>query len=84
MQTSTIIIVYIDEKPYNFQVDIDHKLGVTSYYVSAQNENNPEYVPDKLEFKVDGVVNQEERLLTARQVQIARLIWQEILDKLNP
>jgi hypothetical protein len=84
METQTIITVYIKQKPYDFHIEIDKEKGTTTYYVSSKKKNIPEYVPENLEFDVDGVVSQQKGLKTVEQEQIARLIWQEILDKLNP
>jgi len=84
METTTFITVYIKNEPYNFQVHIDHERGMTTYYVSSENKNPPAYIPDDLQFNMDGELTQEIRLKTVEQEQIARLIWQEILNKLNP
>jgi predicted Mrr-cat superfamily restriction endonuclease len=80
----TTIIIYIDNRPYRFQIEIDHKQGITSYYVSPDGINDITFVPNRLQFDENGIVVQKELLKTVEQEQIARLIWQEILNKLKP
>lgn len=80
----TTIIVYIDNRPYRFQVEIDEKIGSTSYFVTSDNTHDITFIPDQLEFDIDGVVKQKQQLKTVEQEQIARMIWQEILNKLKP
>ncbi|GAA3951767.1 hypothetical protein GO495_12610 [Chitinophaga oryziterrae] len=80
----TTIIIYIDNKPYRFQVEIDHRLGTTTYYVSSDGTNDITFIPNRLKFDENGTVVQEEILKTVEQEQIARLVWQEILNKLKP
>lgn len=80
----TTILVYIDNKPYKFQIEIDHKNDSTSYYVTSDNKHDISYIPEQLEFDIDGAVKQKDLLKTVEQEQVARLIWQEILNKLEP
>jgi hypothetical protein len=80
----TTIIIYIDNKPYKFQIEIDEKVGTTTYYVTSNNSHDISFIPDQLEFDIDGVVKQKNLLKTIEQEQIARMIWQEILNKLKP
>lgn len=80
----TTIIIYIDNRPYRFQVEIDEKIGSTTYFVTSNNEHDITFIPDQLEFDIDGVVKQKQLLKTVEQEQIARMIWQEILNKLKP
>ena len=80
----TTIIIYIDNRPYRFQVEIDEKIGTTTYYVTSDNTHDINFIPDQLEFDIDGVVKQKQQLKTVEQEQIARMIWQEILNKLKP
>jgi hypothetical protein len=80
----TTIIIYIDNKPYRFQIDIDYKNGTTTYYVSPDATNDITFVPNMLQFDEDGTVKEKHELKTVEQEQIARLVWQEILNKLKP
>jgi hypothetical protein len=57
---------------------------MTTYYVSSASTNDITFVPNRLRFDEDGTVVQKEILKTVEQEQIARLIWQEILNKLKP
>ncbi|ASZ13644.1 hypothetical protein KTO58_05950 [Chitinophaga pendula] len=83
METTTIT-VYIDDKPYRFHVDIDHEAQHTTYRVSTAEEKPLDFLPDTLQYNENGQVVLEERLRTVEQEQIARLIWQEIIDKTKP
>lgn len=80
----TTIIIYIDNKPYRFQIEIDNKAGTTTYYVTSENKHDISFIPSQLEFDVDGAVKEKHLLKTVEQEQIARMIWQEILNKLEP
>lgn len=80
----TTILVYINNRPYRFQVEIDRENGTTSYFVTSDNKHDISFIPDQLEFDIDGGVKQKEMLKTVEQEQVARMIWQEILDKLEP
>lgn len=80
----TTILIYIDKKPYRFQIEIDKKVGSTTYYVTSDNTHDITFIPDQLEFDVDGEVKLKQQLKTVEQEQVARMIWQEILDKLKP
>jgi hypothetical protein len=80
----TTIIIYIDNRPYRFQIEIDNKAGTTTYFVTSDNTHDIAFIPDQLEFDVDGAVKQKQLLKTVEQEQVARMIWQEILDKLKP
>jgi len=85
METN-IITVYIDNKPYRFHVDVDYKENKTTYSVSAADEptREPDFIPDELHYDEDGKLTLEESMRTVEQEQIARLIWQEIIDKMKP
>ncbi len=74
-----IITVYIDNKPYRFRVNIDHKLEKTTYLVSS--ENDEEFLPQDFRIDENGRADIEEGLRTVEQEQIARLVWQEIINK---
>ncbi|MGX5816662.1 hypothetical protein ACWKWU_00610 [Chitinophaga lutea] len=77
-----VITVYIDDKPYRFDVRIDHKEGSTTYIV--ESEAQEDFIPETLEFNEDGRLSQKKALYTVEQAQIARLVWQEILNKTKP
>lgn len=80
----TTILVYINNRPYRFQVEIDRKNDTTTYYVTSDNKHDITFIPDQLEFNVDGAVKQKQLLKTIEQEQVAQMVWQEILDKLEP
>lgn len=83
---TTDITVYIDNKPYRFHIDVDYENDKTTYRVSTDAEQSEtlDFMPASLQFNEDGKVTVKERLRTVEQEQIARLIWQEILDKMKP
>jgi hypothetical protein len=77
-----IITVYIDDKAYRFRVNIDHKLEKTTYLVSA--EDDEEFIPQDFRIDENGRTDIEASLRTVEQEQIARLVWQEIINKQKP
>jgi hypothetical protein len=83
---ANIITVYIDNKPYRFRVDVDYKDDKTTYNVAAADEQTrePDFIPDELHYDEDGALTVKESLRTVEQEQIARLVWQEIIDKMKP
>jgi hypothetical protein len=82
---STDIVVYIDDKPYRFHVNVDDENDTTTYQVFP-DEGKPKlnFMPSELTFNENGHVTLEENIHTVEQEQIARLIWQEIIDKMKP
>lgn len=79
---TTVITVYIENKPYRFNVAVNHKEDKTTYYVDS--EQKEDYIPETLEFNENGKVTEELALKTVEQEQIARLVWQEIINKMKP
>ena len=80
-----IITIVLNDKPYQLFISIDHQEEEITYRVEpgADEEELDNIIPDNLEFRANGHVKFDERLKTVESEQIARLIWQEILDKLN-
>lgn len=78
---TTHITVYIDDKPYRFNITVDHEQEKTVYQVHADEE---EYIPSSLQFNEDGKVSAKGSIHTVEQEQIARLVWQEIINKMKP
>ena len=80
-----IITIVLNDKPYQLFISIDHQEEEITYRVEpgADEEELDGVIPEKLEFRVNGHIKFDERLKTVESEQIARLIWQEILDKLN-
>ncbi|MBO9728676.1 MAG: hypothetical protein J7623_08570 [Chitinophaga sp.] len=83
---ATDITVYIDNKPYRFHVDVNYENETTTYQVSSANEKQevPGYGTMHLQFNEDGHVSVEQNIETVEQEQLARLIWQEILNNMKP
>jgi hypothetical protein len=80
-----IITVILDDKPYQLFISIDRDEEEITYQVEpgGDAEELDKILPDRLEFRSNGHIKFDERLKTVESEQIARLIWQEILDKLN-
>lgn len=83
---TTHITVYIDDKPYRFNIKVDHEKEETTYQVDTDTDLDltEEYIPSHLLFSENGKVTLEQNLKTVEQEQIARLIWQEIINKMKP
>lgn len=81
---TTHITVYIDNKPYRFNITVDHEEEKTTYQVETDDADEEEYIPSRLEFMEDGKITAKGMLQTVEQEQIARLIWQEIINKMKP
>lgn len=81
---TTHITVYIDNKPYRFHVTVDHELEKTTYQVDTEDADEEEYIPSSLQFNEDGKVTAKGSIHTVEQEQIARLVWQEIINKMKP
>ena len=79
-----IITVVLNDKPYQLFISIDHQEHEVTYRVEpgADEEELEQVIPERLEFKLNGHIQFDERLKTVESEQIARVIWQEILNKL--
>lgn len=80
-----IITVYIDEKPYQLAITINKTGEITTYQVIQEKDAKrlKAYIPDDLEFDVNGKVHLDERIQTVKGEQIARAIWKGIKDQLE-
>jgi uncharacterized protein YjaG (DUF416 family) len=78
-----IIHVFIKQKPYRFIVKIVRDGDITTYQVEPdqQAEKLEDFIPDRLEFDVNGTVHFDERIRTAEGVEIAKVIWKGILEQ---
>jgi len=81
-----IITIVLNDKPYQLYISIDHQEEEITYRVEAGADEGEleKIIPERLEIRANGKVTFDERLKTVESEQIARLIWQEILNKLNP
>lgn len=81
-----IITIVLNDKPYQLFISIDHQEEEVTYRVEpgADEGQLDNIIPERLEFRANGHIKFDDRLKTVESEQIARLIWQEILDKLNP
>ncbi|MCK7559327.1 hypothetical protein MKQ70_31925 [Chitinophaga sedimenti] len=84
MDTS-IITVYIDHRPYNFYIDVNADEGTTTYQVLAPGEqfySIAEANKQVQEVSAD-LAPLQDRLRVVEREQVARIIWQEIIDQLS-
>lgn len=81
---TTHITVYIDDKPYRFNITVDHEKEKTVYQVHTDDADEEEYIPSSLQFNENGKVSTKGSIHTVEQEQIARLVWQEIINKMKP
>lgn len=81
-----IITIVLNDKPYQLFISINHQEEEITYRVEpgADEGELEDIIPERLEIRANGHVKFDDRLKTVEGEQIARLIWQEILDKLNP
>lgn len=80
-----IITVYIDNKPYKLGITINKKGHITTYQVIHEKDaaKLDAFIPDVMEFDVNGNLQLDERIKTVKGEQIARTIWKGIKDQLE-
>lgn len=85
MAEFTNITVYIDNKGYRFDVIIDTKALITTYKVKQDKTaaSHISWLPEEFVLTEDGKLQKGDGIKSVEQLQIVRLIWQEIRDTLN-
>lgn len=85
MAGHTNITIYIDNKPYRFDVVINTETDLAKYGVrqDGSNGNHIDWLPDEFVITEEGRIESGEEINTVEQEQIVRLIWQGIKDALN-
>lgn len=78
-----IITVLLNDRPYHLTLEVEQTGKERIYRVSnnQQQENLSDYIPDPLEFGVNGRVKVKDRIRTVEGQEIARLIWEAIRDR---
>lgn len=80
-----IITVLLNNRPYHLTLDIEERENETIYRISQDQEADKlsDYIPDNLEFDVNGKVKMDDRIRTVEGQEIARSIWLAIRDQLD-
>jgi hypothetical protein len=78
-----IITVLLNDKPYHLTLEIEHKGEETIYRVADDQEPEKlsDFIPDPLEFSVNGTVKLRDRIETVQGQEIAREIWKAIRER---
>jgi hypothetical protein len=78
-----IITVLLNDRPYHLTLEVEQTDKERIYRVSNEQaqENLSDFVPDPLEFGVDGKVKLKDRIRTVEGQEIARQIWAAIRDR---
>lgn len=78
-----IITVLLNNRPYHLTLEVEQTGNERIYRVSdnQQVEDLATFIPDPLEFSVDGKVKIKDRISTVEGQEIAREIWKAIKDQ---
>lgn len=73
----------MNNRPYHLTLEVEQEGNERVYRVSdnQQGENLPAFVPNPIEFSVDGKVKVNDRIRTVEGQEIAREIWKAIKDQ---
>ena len=78
-----IITVLLNDRPYHLTLEVEQTENERIYRVSndQDREKLSNFIPDPLEFNVNGTVKLDERIRTVEGQEIAREIWKAIRDQ---
>jgi hypothetical protein len=78
-----IITVLLNDRPYHLTLEVEQTGNETIYRVSndQDREKLSNFIPDPLEFRVNGSVKLIDRIRTVEGQEIAREIWKAIKDQ---
>lgn len=78
-----IITVLLNDRPYHLTLEVEQTEKERIYRVSQDQapEKLSDFIPDPLEFGVDGTVRIKDRIRTVEGQEIAREIWKAIRDQ---
>jgi hypothetical protein len=78
-----IITVLLNDRPYNLTLEVEQVGNERIYRVSDDQEKGKlsNYIPDPIEFGVNGSVKLLDRIRTVEGQEIAREIWKAIRDR---
>ena len=73
----------MNDRPYHLTLEVEQTGNERIYRVShdQQRENLSNFIPDPLEFSVNGSVKLKKRIRTVEGQEIAREIWKAIRDR---
>ncbi|WP_205510607.1 hypothetical protein [Longitalea arenae] len=80
-----IITVLLNNKPYHLTLEVEQTGNERIYRVSDNQQGGSltDFIPDPLEFSVDGKVKITDRIRTVEGQEIAREIWKAIKDQFD-
>ena len=80
-----IITVLLNDRPYHLTLEVEQTGHERIYRVSEDQERGKlsNFIPDPLEFSVNGSVKLKERIRTVEGQEIAREIWKAIRDRFD-
>lgn len=78
-----IITVLLNDRPYHLTLEVEQAGNERIYRVSNDQEREKlsNFIPDPLEFSVNGTVKLDDRIRTVEGQEIAREIWKAIRDQ---
>ena len=78
-----IITVLVNDRPYHLTLEVEQDGNERIYRVSDDQEREKlsNFIPDPLEFSVNGSVKLVDRIRTVEGQEIAREIWKAIKDQ---
>jgi hypothetical protein len=78
-----IITVLLNERPYHLTLEVEQTGEETIYRIADDQESEKlsHFIPNPLEFNVDGTVRIYDRIRTVEGQEIAREIWKAIKDR---
>lgn len=73
----------LNDRPYHLTLEVEQTENERIYRVSNDQEREKlsNFIPDPLEFSVNGTVKLDERIRTVEGQEIAREIWKAIRDQ---
>jgi hypothetical protein len=80
-----IITILLNDRPYHLTLEVEQTENERIYRVSHDQEREKlsNFIPDPLEFSVNGTVKLKERIRTVEGQEIAREIWKAIKDRFD-
>lgn len=80
-----IITVLLNDRPYHLTLEVEQVGNERIYRVSDDQEQEKlsKFIPDPLEFSVNGSVKLLDRIRTVEGQEIAREIWKAIKNRFD-
>jgi hypothetical protein len=83
METSFNLTLYVDDKPIALAVNVVSDDNTTRYKVAQTGTSKIEILPQKFVIASDGTLVNSEGKETVEQLQLIRLIWQNISNMVS-